>query len=229
MFSCNKVSKWPAACFYYFSLIFSAAQRTFFSVALPIFVEKLHKTKTILNFKSNLYTISEGNYQAGHISTGRRFSQLPSATVGGCRPRSHWRKALHLDWTAHSALDQSDPYRTLQTEPTIRYSVPTLATSSKYTVHFIKKKKPQSVTFSIFTQQIYFGSSRPLLCFTVRDTDVDSDFSVLLTQLFFGAVVKFVKFEVFSSSYKEVLLWVEGGGANGGWSLHRLDQVQAGT
>lgn len=54
-------------------------------------------------------------YQEGHTSTGRRFSPQLSATVGACRLQSRWRTAHHLDWSGHSALDQSDPYRTLQT------------------------------------------------------------------------------------------------------------------
>lgn len=38
-----------------------------------------------------------------------------------------------------------------------------------------------------------------------------SNIKLCLTQLFLGAIVKFVELEVFSASNKEVLLWVERG------------------
>lgn len=81
MFSCNKVSKSPAACFYYFSLIFSAARCTFFSVALPIFVEKLHKIKTILNFKStgDFPTLPEDVFYIRYLREITRQDTFPQA------------------------------------------------------------------------------------------------------------------------------------------------------
>lgn len=49
-----------------------------------------------------------------------------------------------------------------------------------------------------------------------------------LTQFFLSAVVKLVKLEVLSACHKEVFLRVEGGRVDGSWSLHCLDEVQAG-
>ena len=55
-----------------------------------------------------------------------------------------------------------------------------------------------------------------------------SSVSPVLTQLFLGAVVKFVELEVLSAGNKEVFIWVEGGRVDGSRGINCLDQVEAG-
>lgn len=119
---------------------------------------------------------------------------------------------------------------------TIRTEANTVDRTKVALVGFCKKKKKRSTQQALDLEKNKLKKRKKyklnrcvvfinviLRWFTYEWTKSDS-----LTQFFLGTVVKFVELEVLATRDKEVLIWVEWGRVDGSWSLHCLDQVQAG-